>query len=95
MDLSRTILDLQGQPLIDDNGQKVTFASVFIMACATSLSPQETGEEKYKDFLLGAKISGNPQDASLTLEEKSRLKEKTGKMFHSITVGRCWELLEG
>jgi len=53
----------------------------------------ETGREKLKKFKLARKIDAGGE-IELTAEEISLIKEKIGKGYSTLVVGRAYELLE-
>jgi hypothetical protein len=56
--------------------------------------PQLPGEEKLARFMLAQKIYQARGPLPLGIDELSMIKEITGKVLPSITVGLLWQLLD-
>ncbi len=95
MNLTAAITDFHNEPIIDQNSKPLTYLDVFMTACDTVLDEKEKPENKMKDFKMGLKMVKYKEKCKLTIEEKARLKEKVGKLFKPVVMGRCFELLEG
>lgn len=92
-DFTSPINNLDGNPTTDEKNQVFTFVKAIGLACINPLE-SDTSDQKYQDFCIGVKIVNNPQKVELSTEEISRIKEKVGKVFGPLIVGRVWDLLE-
>jgi hypothetical protein len=95
IDLSAKILDLKGKPLPDAD-EELTLGSV-ICAATINQTPDEKdmkASDKVRLFQLAERaVVGGEQD--FTLEDAAFVKERIGRMFGPLVVGRAYKLLEG
>lgn len=100
IDMSAVLTDLDGKPIFeaDAQGQPTTKPLTLRIACRGALlSPLRgddalTGEQKANFFALALLVG---QDApELKIEQVATLKERIGKGYSPLIVGRCYELLD-
>ena len=95
VNLNAEISDLSGVPVKGPSGELVTLRSVSIEALLTPLRGDEnsTGSEKAKCFMLASKIS-NPDCDNISAEDVVLIKDRIGRGFPALVVGRSYELLD-
>lgn len=96
INLTATVLRLDGKPFEEKKGEAVTLADVCLRALEATYmdEPSITGAEKYARFELMCRING-ADELDLTAEEISKLKTLIGKSFAVPVVGPAYDLLEG
>lgn len=89
--LDLPILQLDGQPFKDDP----TLGTVCFLAVTGSLPNDERqdGAQKMRLYGLAQKVHGGGV-VDLTAEDVALLKERIGRAFTVLVVGRAYELLE-
>jgi hypothetical protein len=106
-DFSAKILDLYGQPMVDDakcpldqagNRKCDDPATLGIVAMRALLAPYQgeenlSGEDKFKRFALAMKIKGGGE-VPLSAEDTALLKKLIGKLYTPLVVGRAFPLLD-
>jgi len=92
IDFDAPLLDLKGEPLIE-NGVEVTLGAIASNALLATYRDEQdlTGEEKVKRFRL-AVIARGAQD--LSVEQIVLLKKLIAKAYSPLIVGRVFELLD-
>jgi hypothetical protein len=92
VDFAAPILDLKGEPIIE-NGEQVTLGAITSNALLATYKDETdlAGEEKVKRFKL-AVIAEGEQD--LSVEQVVLLKKLIAKAFAPLIVGRAYELLD-
>lgn len=91
-DFTQKVLDFEGNEIVSDN-KPLTYMDIAMKACGLS-QEHDTAENKFSDYQIAIKIYAKPEAVKLELEERTRLKNKIGKLFPVITVGRMWQFLE-
>ncbi len=89
------ILDLKGKPI--PNGETaLTLGDVVITAMfATTPDDQSApAHKKVKQFKL-ALLAEAGGEAEISSEDAAFLKERIGKVYNALVVGRAFELIEG
>lgn len=90
IDLNAPVLNTAGEQVGDMTVRKA------IIVAFQALHPDDenmTGEEKYSHFQIMQKVAKAPSVA-LSLQEKSIIKDRIGKVMTAIVVGRVWPILD-
>lgn len=89
--LDTPITDLDDKPFPDG----ATLRTVLLGACLNTLRADELmdAQQKVKLYLLSKKIS-EKGDAELTTDDVVLLKERVGKAYNPLVVGRVYEILD-
>lgn len=89
--LDAPITDIEDKPF--PGGE--TLRTVLLGACLNTLRADELMDAKQKVelYLLSKKIAGRG-DVELTTEEVVLLKERVGKAYNPLVVGRVYEVLD-
>ena len=89
------LLDLEGEPLKDQQGAAVTLQNASVNALLGQTQDENPdGTEKAKRFVLAMKIHNVKEPVDVTAEEVALIKKLIGKIFTPLVVGRAYELLE-
>lgn len=82
-------------PITDLDGKQVDGATLGSVCTAALLAPnqQDSAETKGKLFDLALAIHGK-EAADLKVEDVAMLKERVGKCYPPLVVGRTWQLLD-
>ena len=96
IDFSQELLNLKGEPLLDqDTNKPVTLSIVCVEALlAVDKTAVVEGVEKLSRYNLALAIHKGDKD-SLTAEEVVLLKELVGKYYSTIIVGQVYTMLDG
>lgn len=96
IDVTQTLLALNGEKLRGDDGQPVTLRSVCINALMTTLEADGnlTGEDKLAAYTLAKQIQDEDQP-DLRVEDLTKLKERIGKCYSPAVVGPVYAVLDG
>jgi hypothetical protein len=89
--LDAPITDLEDKPFPDG----ATLRTVLLGACLNTLRADELMDAKQKVelYLLSKKIASKG-DADLAIEEVALLKDRVGKAYNPLVVGRVYEILD-
>jgi hypothetical protein len=90
IDLNAFILNAEGEQVGDMTVRKA------IIVAFQALHPDDesmSGDEKYGHFQIMQKVAKAPTVA-LSLQEKSMIKERIGKVMTPVIVGRVWPILD-
>lgn len=92
MDLTKPLLDLDGNSFPD----QATHKTVLIGALLNTLKGDEhmNGEQKLKLYTLSMKINDTAAECRLSAEDVVLLKDRVGRAFPPLVVGRVFELLD-
>lgn len=101
IDFDSAITDLNKKEIktpIDGKEGVLTLKTISVNALLAELplnqrENPETGREKLKKFKLAEKINDGGE-VELTAEDISLIKEKIGKTYATLIVGKSYELLE-
>lgn len=95
VDWSLKLKDPKGAFIQDENKQPVTLGE-FVCMILYSLQESDAkmnGEEKYKIYKLGKKISDNPK-SEFSVEELAIIKEHVGRKATTFLVGEIYDIIE-
>jgi hypothetical protein len=106
-DFSAKILDISGQPFVDDIkcpadsagkrncGDEATLGMVATRALLASLPDEQSlsGEDKFKRFTLAMRIKDGGE-VPISAEDIALLKKLIGKVYSPLVVGRAFPLLD-
>lgn len=92
INFKRKIRDLDNEVIVDEKGEEFDLKRVCIGALLIS-DESESADRKYKSYLLASKIS-RKDILDLKSEDITFLKEKVGRNYTALFVGRTYELLE-
>lgn len=93
--LDTKILNLQGEPIKDGDGD-LTLKAVICAAMLGLLQEDQNADStaKVRMFRLAQRaVDGGEQDISA--EDITLIKQRVGKMYGALIVGRAFDLLEG
>ena len=98
MKLTAEITDLDNKPINEGDGadaKTVTLGGLLLRCLLLPLRGDDslTGDQKVKVAMLAHKIHGK-EDADLTAEEVTLLKDRSGKAFTPLIVMRIWALID-
>lgn len=99
IDFSAPILDLKGEPLTEGD-VPVTLGKLAVDALMATMivkgeAEQLDGNAKVRNFLLASRIFEADAPIDVNLEDANLIKERIGRAFTPLAVGRAWKLLEG
>lgn len=92
-DVSQTVIDLDGKPLVDDNRIPVTYAKLIGMFLIGS-EATESSDSKWESFQLASKLT-KANEVNFKPNEITLILEKAGKQGSVIAYGRLKEFFEG
>jgi len=94
VDFSAPILDLNGQPLVDDNGP-VNLGVICLQALLANHDEDRnlSGLEKVRRFNLATEIHAN-KIVNVSAEDIALLKQLVARSFIVLVTGRAWALLD-
>ncbi len=94
LDLDEKILDLEGKPLKDAD-KDMTLCSVVCAAMLATVPEDQNlpADKKVKMFRL-AQIAIKRGKQDLPIEDVAFLKERIGKLYGPLVVGRVYDILE-
>ena len=97
LDLDAVIKDIDEKPIKKDKDEKteLTLKDVCINSLLAMLETDKgsDGTKKVSLFSLAMKLQGG--DGDVTVEEMATIKERIGKMYMTVIVGRAYALIEG
>jgi len=90
-----TVKSYDGKEVIE-NGQPLLLRTVFDTSLNNTIPGEDamTSEQKAKAYQLTLKIYAN-NEVDLTLDDRTLLKERVGKVYNPLVFGRVSDLLEG
>lgn len=91
IDIAQPIRDLENTPI-----EGVTFRTVACLALTNSLPGDErlTDNQKLTMFALALRIQKDFMPLDFKIEELALIKERIGRGFSVVVVGRCYEIIE-
>lgn len=94
VDFSTKLLDLEGEPLKDENGKEVTLKSIAQMALLANYRDETDlpADKKVQRFSIAMKLQNGADE--IPVEDIAEIKRLIGKSMGPIIVGRVFELLK-
>ena len=94
--LEEVIKDMDEKPVQGPDKKDMTLKDVCIASLMSSMETDKnmTGDKKVSLFSLAMSLKTNP-DYDTTVEEVALIKDRIGKMYTQLVVGRAFELIEG
>ncbi len=96
VDMTQTLITIDGKPLTDADDKAVTLQTVCINALLATLDVDKnlSGEDKMAAHTLATRIHGEAEP-NLEPEDLTKLKERIGKMYGPAVVGPAYAILNG
>lgn len=94
IDFSKPITNLDGQPLEEGKGGTLGGACLNVLTNQLVGDERMPGEQKAKFFELAVAIHGAKEPLDLSVEDVALLKERVGRAYPPIIVGRAWAMLD-
>lgn len=91
VDFTAPILDLSGQPVMDQNG-KPAFVGPLIEAALFTIQNQISAEDSIKRFDLAMKVHDGSE---ITISDAMLIKEVCARVYGPLAFGRIVAALEG
>lgn len=98
IDVTRTLKQLNGEPLRDNDGQGNAVEATVKMALINGiLSPvkDDTGVQKVQKYELARKMYKAESTVDLTVEEIVMLKRRVEELYPPLVCGQLLAILEG
>ena len=97
LELDAVIKNIDETPIkVDTDKEKIlTLKDVCINSLLAMFDEEkhDDGTKKVSRFTLAMKLQGG--DGDVTVEEMATIKERIGKMYMTVIVGRAYALIEG
>lgn len=103
-DFSKVLQDFNNKnifnPYLVETDEKRETWTIFDACISAVLLPtsgkQQTGDEKFKAFILAMKIKNcDPTVVDLTVDEAKDVQDAVGLCYGAVIVGVIWKLLNG
>jgi flagellar basal body rod protein FlgG len=97
IDVSKILVQLNGQPLMDNDGQGNTVPATVKNALVNAvLSPEqnEKGTQKVQKYELAKKLFSAEKDVEVTAEEVVLMKRRVEELYSPLVVGQLAEMLK-
>ena len=96
LNLDQVLLNLDGSPLMDGT-EPVTLKKICVSACLNAIGGGEdaqlSSEKKLSLYRVALAVS-NGGVVDVSVEDRALLKERIGKMYFPLIVGRAFTMLE-
>ena len=96
-DFNTPIVNLDGSPVLGDDKQPLSLATVAESALLLSYVDEQntiTGNEKVRRWMLANTIRHEPKNPTLTSEDITTIKNLIAKAYSPVVVGQAWQLLD-
>lgn len=96
VNLNVAVKNIAGVDLTNEDGAPVLMTGLCVNALLGDYQGETlTGTQKMARYTLAKKLTDCKEEAEITVEEASLIKELIAKAFGPLVVGRVYEVLEG
>ena len=93
VNVAQTLMDLEGEPLTNSEGETVTLRDALINGLMNT-EGNTPAKEQFERYQLAQRIHGR-DIVEFSSEEVTELKEAVGKVYRPLVTGQVWTILEG